>query len=425
MGTNKRVFVVWSCICMFYCFQYILRLLPNIMLPNLMLKFNITSADFGSFAGIYYVGYILFHVLIGVMILRFNGRLIMSASVLIATIGIIPLTYNDWGNVIIGRFLTGVGSSAAIIGAFHYLKIVSPQTFTRNLGALVCVGLVVAVYAMKPIGNYLLQMNLNLIIMILLIVGICLSLVCYVSLPEVESKNTRSISFHDIKEILLNYKLMLVAILSGMMVGSLEGFADAWGSSFMSSVYGITRVEANSIVSFILFGMCLGSLILPAIADRTAFFYGITLSSASVMLVCFLFLMSGLASVTSLYPLCLLIGIASAYQPVILSKITTLVPSELSSTAAALGNMIIMSFGFFFHNTIGITMNYLWNGEMKDGERFYNSLVYIKGISVIPFMLAIAAIGFIIVILRDRSLSRNKEDDEILPIGDSTVKNYS
>jgi sugar phosphate permease len=55
---NKFVsMLVWLSLTLFYCYQYILRMLPNIIMPDIMSKYQIGAAQFGSFAGIYYIGF--------------------------------------------------------------------------------------------------------------------------------------------------------------------------------------------------------------------------------------------------------------------------------------------------------------------------------------------------------------------------------
>lgn len=413
----NNTILIWLCITMFYCYQYILRLLPNMMMPDLMNRFGITSTDFGVYAGVYYCGYIIFHLPIGILLAKFSGRIVLPICVIVATLGLIPVAYLDsWNYVILGRFLTGIGSSAAIIGAFHFLRIAFPDNFTRSLGVTVCVGLITAVYAMRPISLFLIKMELSQIINILSIIGVLIAIFSYYILPVAIVKTSDALSFTDIKAVFLNPRLILVAILSGMMVGPMEGFADAWGSSFISTVYNLSRESANSIVSFILIGMCVGSVLLPYIADKTKSFYEITLFSALSMIGSFLYLLSKSANSFTLHIACLIIGIASAYQPVILSKITTYVSKNLSGTAAALGNMIIMSFGSFFHNVIGTMIDYSGAISIRHQGKIYGEYAYINGIAIIPIMLIFACIGFAIIIFLDyrNNRSNNKISNIVL-----------
>ena len=51
--------VVWVVASVFYAYQYVLRVMPNIMLDYIMQQFHIGAATFGQFSGVYYIGYSL------------------------------------------------------------------------------------------------------------------------------------------------------------------------------------------------------------------------------------------------------------------------------------------------------------------------------------------------------------------------------
>ena len=46
--------------------------MPNIMLDDIMQQFQIDAATFGQFSGVYYIGYSLMHLPIGIMLDRFG-----------------------------------------------------------------------------------------------------------------------------------------------------------------------------------------------------------------------------------------------------------------------------------------------------------------------------------------------------------------
>ena len=75
LSSSRRVaWMVWIIASLFYAYQYILRVMPNIMLDDIMQQFNLSSATFGQFSGVYYIGYSLMHIPLGlcwiVMVLR-------------------------------------------------------------------------------------------------------------------------------------------------------------------------------------------------------------------------------------------------------------------------------------------------------------------------------------------------------------------
>jgi hypothetical protein len=224
-----------------------------------------------------------------------------------------------------------------------------------------------------------------------------------------EEKSERNL-ISDIKSVVFNYKLLLTSFFAGLMVGPMEGFADAWGSAFLINIYGIDKVYADFLILSILLGMSAGCVILPYVADKTGYYFGVTITSGIVLIICFYYILSGTASVGILDYVCIIIGVFSAYQVVMLAKISTFVSEERSGLAGAVANMIIMAFGWFFHNSIGLSLDNLWDGTIVNGVRQYSNDAFVKSISIIPSAIIISIIGLsaiaITTILKARTLSK-------------------
>ena len=392
--------IVWFCITLFYCYQYILRALPNIIMPDIMNKYSIGATEFSSFAGMYYIGYVIVHIPIGILLSRLGAKIVLPACIALTAIGLVPLAYFDnWAVVIIGRVLTGIGSSAAIVGALQIFRIIYPDKFSRMLGIMVFFGLITVVYAGAPLANVIMMIGIDTTIGVLLYSGIALALFTYFLMPNSAGETSDSSILIDIKATLGNPKIITASLLAGLMVGPLEGFADAWGSAFMISVYSIEKSVADSITLSVFLGMCIGCIILPYIADKTRMYFGVTITSGIAMILCFMHILSGIATANTLYYACLVSGIFCAYQVVIISKIATFVSEERSGVAAAIANMIIMTFGLVFHKFIGITLDWQWNGKMLQSIKLYEAEAFINSISIIPAATAIAVIGFIAMVM--------------------------
>lgn len=391
---------VWSCITMFYCYQYVLRSIPNIISIDIMHQYKIGAVEFSSFASIYYAGYIIVHIPIGTMLSKFGVKKILPICIIFTAIGLLPLAYCNrcWTAVIIGRGLIGVGSSAAIIGALQIFRIIFPNKFSIMLGMMVSLGLLTVVYSGSPISRLIAIVGINVTAKILFYLGIVLAILTYFLIPYTNHMTSKSNSMIvSIKAIIQNSKILTASLLAGFMVGPLEGFADAWGSIFMITVYGIEKSLADSIILSIFLGMCFGSMILPYLAERTKMYFGTTIVSGVIMLLCFIFILNGSATVDILYYTCMFVGFFSAYQVVIITKITTFVSKEQSSIAAAIANMIIMACGLIFHKFIGIMLNWQWNGTIINGIKTYSSIAFVNSIYIIPMMITISIIGFTII----------------------------
>jgi len=384
----NKFFTIWSAwffATMFYTYQCILRVLPNVSMKNIIHDFDINATQIGVFSGVYYIGYTLMHIPIGLLIDRFSVKKILPLCVFLTSLGLVPLIYSDlFTNAILGRLLLGAASSAAVLGLFKVIKVgFGEEKFTSLIGMSVTIGLLGAIYGGRPLDYLISIYGWDKIINIFIIYGIFFSVLLYLVLPNT-SKEDRKHRFSivemwdDVKIIFCNSKVVLLSFIGGLMVGPIEGFADAWGTSFFESFYGLGRDDATILPSVIFFGMCFGSTLLGYITDKTKSHIKIVVTSNIIMLVSFLFIFSGQCNLYILYILMFIIGFLSAYQLAILSKVREYNDQRLADLTSAAGNMIMMIFGTIFHVLIGVVTSH------------FDSVT--KGLVVIPVALILALI---------------------------------
>lgn len=395
---------IWLFVTLFYCYQYVLRLLPNMIMPELMKKFSVGATEIGTFAGIYYIGYILMYIPIGILLSRYGAKIILPICILFSAFGLLPIMFaTHWSYVLLGRLCIGIASSAAIIGAFQIFRSIFKEGLSQMLGAMICVGLISAIYIGKPL--VLLRDSIGVFSMlgVLMILGLLLAFLCYIYLPHEIDSNDKH--FAEIfKSLLTNSTFFYSSILAGLMVASLEGFVDTHATAFFNALYNLERSVADSIASSILTGMCVGSIVLPYIAEKTKAYYSITaLAALGISISFFTMFFTPNISIFLLYTINFIIGICSAYQVIILSKIASYFPEKLAGIAGAMANMIIMGFGYIFNVSIGRLLDFYWSGTTHQGIRIYDAITYTKAISIIPIASTIAAIGFIAIIITRRN----------------------
>ncbi len=392
---NKvTAFLIWLLITVFFCYQQILRILPNIICKDVMSDFGIGAAEFGSFAGVYYIGYIALHIPIGLALSKIGARRILPACIILTSFGLIPLIYNlGWNSVLVGRVLTGIGSSAAAVGALQVFRIVYPAKFAMMLGIMVSVGLITVVGAGQPLSAIVSHIGVAAMINILLYIGLALGVVMYVIMPRSTEEVSHSNVLSDIKATLFNSKLLFTSIFGGLMIGPVEGFADAWGSEFLLNVYNVSKTTADFMSLSVFLGMSFGAVILPYITDKTGYSFGVIVTCGIGMFLCFIYMLTGDANIMALKAVCIVIGVFSAYQVLILAKVASFVCEERSGMAGAIANMVMMTFGWFFHNMIGSTLDNSWDGKIVDGVRYYSPEAFIKSLVIIPNSMVVAVIG--------------------------------
>lgn len=397
---RQMAWCAWFVVSLFYAYQYILRVIPNIILPNILEQFQIDTAVFGQFSGGYYIGYCLMHLPVGILLDRYGPKKVMPACILLTVVGSLPIIFADhWIYPIFGRFLTGIGSSAAILGAFKIIRMTfAEKHFTRLLSFCVTIGLLGAIYGGEPVSHLCEIYGHKAVMAFLSVVGVFFAAGTYFLVPALPQTHKTSIK-NDLKTVFTNKKVLCICFLAGLMVGPMEGFADAWGSEFLKKVYGLTTTQANTLTSLIYIGMFFAP-VLSHIGEKTQRYMGTTAGAGFMMALVFILLMIKILNPTSIGIGLFVVGICSAYQILAIYKASTYVPEAVVGLTTAAANMIIMSFGYVFHSTIGIIIKFFGT----QGQ----SLAFIYGVSIIPMTLTLGSLGFMILSYQEHTPSTEK-----------------
>lgn len=366
------------------------------MLDDITQQFNIDAAVFGQFSGVYYIGYSLMHLPIGIMLDRFGPRKVMTVCILLTVVGLLPIIFAEhWVYPLVGRALIGIGSSAAILGTFKIIRMTfKEQHFPRMLSFSVMIGLIGAVYGGGPVSYMCAHLGYKAVVEIFVSIGVLLACLTYFIVPDIKSTEHESIA-SNIKTVFTNKKVILLCCFSGLMLGPLEGFSDVWGSGFLKQAYSLSPATANYLPSMIYIGMCFGSPILSLIAERTGYYLGTIIVAGSVMFLTFTALVAGVLTVPAITISFIAVGVCCAYQILAIYKVSTYVPENLAGLTTAIANMIIMIFGYGFHSVIGFVVN------SYGGTHVTQAFVY--GIGVIPLTLALGIVGFLLVAYKEKS----------------------
>lgn len=408
--TKLSAAMVWLFFTLFYCYQYILRILPNLIMPELSLKFGLSATQLGSFAGFFYIGYVALHLPVGLALGRLNSKFILLCAILMTVVGLIPINYGTrWELVVAGRLCIGAGASVSMVGAIQLFHQLLRNHFNIALGGCICCGLFTVFWLSAPIINILMAQGMVHGLNLLILAGLLLAGLTLIFFPNLSVAEKSLGIWADIKAVLGSKKLLFTGVMAGLMVGPLEGFADAWGSAFMQAVHKLDRTSADSLVSAIFLGTCVGYLILPYVIKKMQSYYGITFLAALIMGLGFLYLALGLGDSWILAPLCFIMGICCGYPVVMLAKMVTFVPERLSGLAGSVGNMVLMSFGPLFHYLIGSILDRNWDGAMIEGSRVYPRQAHLAATASIPVGMLFAALGILGLMIVEARQSRSQK----------------
>ncbi|QKX03279.1 MFS transporter [Wolbachia endosymbiont of Litomosoides sigmodontis] len=395
----QRNFSIWLLTSLFYAYQYVLRVIPNIIAPELITKFNISITDVGQFGGLYYIGYTFTHIPVGLALDKFGPKFVLPTCIVLTSVGTLPLIcFDEWYYSMLGRVIVGVGSSASAIGIFKIASMYfSQEKSARMVSLSIIIGLLGAIYGGLPLDFLFSKFGWDYVIYAFSAFGCLLALLLFFITPNNSTeKNVSNNVFQDLKTVLFNKNIMLISFFGGLMVGPLEGFADGWAKAFLCEVYQITGDLASSLSSLMFIGTGAGSLFLAYFLEKYPNrYYEAIIVCSLTMIASFLLLFTQIGGLYAVFPTLLIVGFASGYQAFIICKAISYVNNSLVGIATAMSNMIVMVFGYFFHTGIAKIVDLYWDRTVIQGNPIYGIELLIKAISIIPICLLLAVFGFV------------------------------
>lgn len=357
MSSSQRylAFIIGT---LFYAFVTLTRNLPVIVPDILCQKFNMSEIIFGQYRGLYYLGYCVAHLPMAYALDRFGPRMVMALSLALCVLGLLPMVWSESSTLLIaGRVLLGVGGSTGILGIFKINRtFFEARQFAILLGVAGSVGYAASVAGFGPLKRVFSTAGYEATLWGILFVGMALA-VCAVLLIRPTHAQTPGSFIDSIKQLSKNRSFWTVALVGGLIIWSMEGFADGWSVPLLTSLFQWSAMEATDATSIIPMGFAVGSIILPLLAkrfDNSKQLFGLSGLFSSMVLAGLFIPEIPTWFILTLYSM---MGCFAAYQVLCIDWGGRVVVPELSSLASASTNLLIMSFGYVFHTLSAMLMS--------------------------------------------------------------------
>lgn len=223
--------LMWFVTCIFFAYQFVVRVFPGLCVPEIMAKFELDATEFGLLSSMYYYGYASMQIPIALLLDRYGPRFIVSLSCLVCSLSIFLFFWTDnWTLVLIARFLIGASSATGFLGVSKVISLWFPyHLYARMIGITFSIGLLGAIYGGLPVSQLIDLYGWESVLFMIGTVGLILTGLIMISVkPYKASFLHESPSFlKELKSLLTMPLLLLMALANLLMVGPLEGFADA------------------------------------------------------------------------------------------------------------------------------------------------------------------------------------------------------
>lgn len=394
--------LLWGLANLFFAFQFILRLSAGILREDIIQKFQIDAASFGTLAGYYYLGYASMQIPLGIMLDQISFRVVTFLAIMTASIGtLIFVATDNWHYLLLGRLLIGGGSGVAFLAIAKITKIYFEEKYhSLMLGFSFTFGLTGAVFGSAPMrflfDRFGYDNTFNALAVIGIIFALLMLLLGNIEKTQNSEDNAGKGVIAEIITLIINPRIILVGVCGGLMVGSLDGFTDVWAIAYFDQVYGMSQAQSTLVTSFVYMGMCVGGPILALAAGlvRSPNFMIFITGVLTITVFVILFWLPSM-SIAATASLMFVLGILCCYQVLVFTVVSSYVPPSSAGMAIALTNCINMSFGHFFHMAIGNLIQARWSGEVNDlGAALYSRETFIIALAIIPICCFIGQCGF-------------------------------
>lgn len=398
-----RSWLVWGIAALFYLYEFFVRVAPSSMEPELQAHFGLTAAALGAAAGTYYLIYSPMQLLSGTVIDRFGPRNVLVLSALVCTTGaFLQIVGSSPSFLVAARFAQGLGSAFAFVGTMY----VAAEWFPRSMLALLSglttsLGMAGAIIGNAGIATIVETMGWQQALLFAGFVGIVITVLIAIVVPGAGKPANMPAAphmaaskpnvFKALKVVYSNPQSWYLGLVGATLYMPLSILGALWGAEYISAVTGGTKLQATSAISMMYIGWLVGGPLAGWISDR----YGIRrrmlmLASAATLAVTLFIALVPSMSLTTTYFVMLLLGLASTSQVVVFASAVEHNPSNVTGTAIAATNMIIMLLGGVGEWAFGELLDLF--GTPAAGSVTYSAAAYHYAILLLPIL---SAIGFV------------------------------
>lgn len=387
---------------LFYCYEYFLRISPSVMTSQLMKTYNLNGAGVGNLSAFYYHSYVPMQLVVGALIDRFAPRRLLAGACLLCAFGTYLFTNQCLSIAELGRFLMGIGSAFAFVGALKLATIwLPPQRFALVSGIICGAGMIGAVIGDILLHKMVLALGWQMTLYAFAAIGVLLTLVMWCVIRD-ENPYQEDFHIHIVKtaellrgfaRVVGNLQFWLNGIVGLLMYLSLSAFAELWGIPYLIQTHQLSKTHAVIANSLVFFGWAVGSPFWGWFSDylqlrKAPMLYA---SMVTLVLMVILFYVNAL-SLPAIYFLLFSIGLLSSSEILVFSVCREISHIKMTGTAVSLTNALVMLGGSLLQPLIGKLLDLRWSGGLVDGARVYSSETYQIALSVLPISLVITLV---------------------------------
>ncbi len=414
--TKRKQIWLGSLVCtigaLFYCYEFVLRIIPGALQSELSAAFgHISASTFGQLSAFYYFAYSPMQMPVGMLMDRYGPRRLLSFACLCCTLGSLMFSYSS--SMLIaggGRFLVGFGSSFAFVGVLSLaLQWLPRRYFSLVAGLITTLGMLGLVYGGVKVTEMAVSMGLPYVLSMMVFIGLLLTTLIFLLVrdgPGDIQMKTQPLPefFQNVMKVLISPQVWLIGFVGACLYTSLSVFGELWGKSYLEQAHHLSKIGAAKAISCMFMGWAVGAPLAGYLSDLSGRRVLPLVVGAVLAFICISIILycPGL-SPTTLNILLFLYGVFSGTELIVFIMAKENSGAQLSGTVFAATNMIVTLGGVIFQPLVGKLLDTFGDSGLVNGEHIYTVIDYQVALSILPISLLLVMIAAFF--LKDRRFS--------------------
>lgn len=419
-NTKSIRWAIWAFAAFFYFYEYLLRVSPNVMVPELMMAFDVNAAQLGILIASFLAVYAPMQLPVGILMDRYGARRLLMFASLGCGIGAFFFALaKTMSLAFAGRIIIGISASFAFVGMVY----VCSHWFEKNkraslVGLANSISMLGAFAGGGPLSLMIVKMGWRVSLFFWAFVGVVLALLIFIfvrkdsdqGLPKAQTHETPNSLFEGIKIFCKSFFSWINALIALLYYTITTAIGGLWGVPFIQMAYQVQKETASFAVSMIFIGWLVGSPLMGFLSDRignrkvmiSIGTLGTFLSFAPILYLTKM-------PIFYVYILIFLTGFFSSAQLLNFTYATEINPGRVKGASIAVTNFIVAIGGMIVQPLIGFLLDFHHKQAvgMQTSKNIYSQSDYRFALTLLP--ICILAAWFLTFFLKESHRNREEE----------------
>jgi len=364
----KKSLTLYFLASIFLVFEMAVQVSPSVMTTQLMQYLQMSVFGLGVMSGCYFYTYTVMQIPSGILLDRFNPRIVIVSAILTCALGCVLLgSASTMLIACFARLLMGFGSAFAFVSVLVVTADLFPSRYFAVLtGVTQMLAAIGAMSGQLPVHLLVTAIDWRNTLFLFGVIGTVIATLVFCFL-RYERTNTQSVLNNDIniKSILRSKQTWFIAIYACLLWAPMSAFTSLWGVPFLKNIDHLSAANAAFFCSLMWIGLAAASPLLGFLSTRANNRKLFLILSAGLGLFCFSIILFFQLKGFMLVALLLLAGAACSGQALSFTVVKENNHRNRAASAIAFNNMAVVVSGALFQPFVGWLLNETGNYRLS------------------------------------------------------------